>query len=367
MKKKVFSLMMTLVLAFIGMARASEVTVYDGTTTNNYVPAYVYYFDDFTRSQFVIPAADLALMNGGTVNSVKFYTTSVNIPYTTESTVDIYLKEVSYTTISAFEAKADCQVVYTGTLAFVAEGNGGACVITFNTPFTYNGGNLLVGCENLTDVAYKNIHFYGQTVNGAAVAGSNGASPENVSATQRNFIPKTTFTYSGGTGYVDMLHVKYMDGEEEVIDELNMGVRPIGAWMEPFNFIMYTEGPTYTVTVLDFTPDHDMFTAGGTEPPFQVTNAQDVNLTVAVNSTQPGLLERQFVAVTEGDRAAHVWPITVELYTPECPDVWELAQPVSSYPYVNVPSTMTTLHNDYTLPFPEIPEGNDAVYKKTRC
>ena len=151
--------LVVLLLAFVGMARADEVTVYDGTTTNNYVPAYVFYFDDFTKSQYVIPANDLAEVNGGTITSVKFYTTGNNMPYTTVSTVDVYLKEVDYTMISAFEAKDDCQVVYTGTMDFEAEGEGGFCLITFDTPFAYYGGNLLVGCENTTDAGWKNIYL----------------------------------------------------------------------------------------------------------------------------------------------------------------------------------------------------------------
>ena len=72
--------LVVLLLVFMGMARADEVTVYDGTATNNYVPAYVFYFDDFTKSQFVIPAADLTIVNGGTITSVKFYTTGNNMP-----------------------------------------------------------------------------------------------------------------------------------------------------------------------------------------------------------------------------------------------------------------------------------------------
>ncbi len=38
MKKKVFSLMMTLVLAFIGVARAEVVQIGDGTTTTSVTP-----------------------------------------------------------------------------------------------------------------------------------------------------------------------------------------------------------------------------------------------------------------------------------------------------------------------------------------
>ena len=40
MKKKVFSLMMMLVLDFMGVAQANELTVHDVTITNVYVPMY---------------------------------------------------------------------------------------------------------------------------------------------------------------------------------------------------------------------------------------------------------------------------------------------------------------------------------------
>ena len=175
-----------------------ELTVYDGTTTNNHVPAYVFYFDDFTRSQYVIPADDLEDMRGGTINSLKFYTTSSNIPYTSVSDVDVYLMEVDYTTISAFEPKANGTIVYQGKLDFVSENAGGLLTIEFSTPYSYGGGNLLVGIDNTTDAGYKSIYFYGQNVTGASVSGSNGSGPDAVSANQQNFIPKTTFGYVAG-------------------------------------------------------------------------------------------------------------------------------------------------------------------------
>ena len=177
-----------------------ELTVYDGTNTNSYVPAYMGYFDDFSRSQFVIPADSLEEMNGGTISSIKFYTTAQNVPYTSVSTVDVYLMEVDYTTISAFEPKTDDAIVYQGTLNIVTEGDGGSLTIEFSTPYTYNGGNLLVAIENTTDAGYKFIYFYGQNVTGASGAGSNSSSLSGVTFTQRNFIPKTTFTYTPGGG-----------------------------------------------------------------------------------------------------------------------------------------------------------------------
>lgn len=206
MKRRLFFLFSAL-FAIVGGAKSQNVlTVYEGTEKNQYVPAYIYYFDDFTRSQFVIPADDLSSMNGGTITSIKFYTTSDYVPYTTDSEVDVYLKEVSYTTMNKFESKTSATIVYQGKLSIVAAGSGGEMTINLTTPFTpftYQGGNLLVGIENTTDVSYKNIYFYGQTVNNAAYAGSNSSSLNGVTGSVRHFIPQTTFTYTGGSPVYD--------------------------------------------------------------------------------------------------------------------------------------------------------------------
>ena len=178
--------------------------MYDGTGSNGYVPTYMGYWDDFTRSQYVIPAADLAEMNGATISALTFYTTTQNVPYTSVSTADVYLMEVDYTAISAFEPKANATIVYQGTVSIVTNeaGDGGEMTIEFATPYVYGGGNLLIGMENTTDAGYKFMYFYGQTVDGASVAGYNSSSLDNVTATQRNFIPKTTFTYVASGGVV---------------------------------------------------------------------------------------------------------------------------------------------------------------------
>ena len=197
-----FALAAAMLLPFAVQAQSNTLTVYDGAgtaTTNNYVPAYIYYFDAFTRSQVVYPASELAEMNTGVISEIKFYTTSSNVPYTTTCNVDVYIKEVSYTTISAFEPKVATDIVYSGTLDVVASGDGGEMTITLTTPYTYSGGNLLIGIENIAKGQWKNIYFHGETVSGASVSGNNSSSLDGVSAGQKNFIPKTTFTYTGGT------------------------------------------------------------------------------------------------------------------------------------------------------------------------
>ena len=371
MMKKVISLMM-LLLAFTGFVRAGEITVHDGNVTSSYIPVWGLWTDNSLQHEFVYPANELGAMNGEEISKLKFYTnvtssgTYANISW--NGSFRVYLKEVASASIASFLGTDDATLVYEGLLGVVSN----EMEITFATPYTYNGGNLWIGVYYTATTGYSSSQWVGETVSGAAVYGRSGA---NYTVNTTDFLPKTTFTHTGsgngGGGFEDMLHVKYMDGDTEVVDTLNMGVRPVGAWMEPFQFTMYSDGPTYTVTVLDFTPNDGMFTVSGQDLPFQVAPNNDVELTLSAMGTQAGLIERQFVAITEGNRAAHIWPVMVELYSPEVPDVVELAYDLGTitpdFSYVGIPAdiTPTTLHDDYTLPFPEIPEGVDAVYKLT--
>ena len=186
-------------LAAILPAKAETLTVYNGTAESNRVPAFIYYWDDFSRSEFVIPASALEDMTGGTITAIKFYTKSNNVPYTSASQADFYLTEVDNTSLSAYVTKSNSTIVYQGTISIVSANGGGEVTITFSTPYTYGGGNLLIGSENTTDTNYKNIYFLGQTVSGASIAGSNSSSAASATATQQNFIPKTTFTYTPGS------------------------------------------------------------------------------------------------------------------------------------------------------------------------
>ncbi len=85
MKKMKFYFALALALLGVGsVANADELTVYDGTKTNDYVPVYGYYADDFQKCEFIMPAADLTEMNGATVTSMKFYSSSSSVSWGTQ-------------------------------------------------------------------------------------------------------------------------------------------------------------------------------------------------------------------------------------------------------------------------------------------
>ncbi len=378
MKKKVFSLMMMLLLAFMGVAKAEVVTIGEGTSTTYVTPFNSLWGYSFVEQIFTADEIGTA----GTINAISFNMSSTD---SQTNQVDVFMKAVTRTSFSGtsdYETVTASDMVFSGTVTF----NNGWTTITLDTPFEYDGtSNLMIGMHEYT-AGYSTLYFYYTSATDKVITfHSDGVDPDpynlgsfsgssyvsaNRANVQINITPAEGGDVPGGQG--DQLHVKYVaeDGTE-VIDALDLGVRPVGAWMEPFTFTMYSEGPTYNVTVLDFTPNDGMFSVEGQELPFQVAPNADVDLTMAINGTQPGIIERQFVAITEGNRAAHIWPVMVELYSPECPDVVEVAYDLGTitpgFSYVGIPAdiTPTTLHDDYTLPFPEIPEGVDGVYKLT--
>ena len=174
----------------------TELTVYDGTATNQYIPMYGYYFDYYTKSEFIIPASSLTSMNGCTVTAITFYPSSVSTRNWDGSAQTVFLKEVSGTALGgSYSGTSGATTVKQGLLEMPTAGE--AYTITFDTPYTYEGGNLLIGVYNTTKGSYNQVYWYGTSnlTSGVSAYGTNSSSLSSVSYTAQAFLPKTTFTY----------------------------------------------------------------------------------------------------------------------------------------------------------------------------
>ena len=182
-------------LAAILPGRAETLTVYDNTNTSNNVPIYGFYVDECLKCEYIVPATELEAMTGGTITNLKWYQ---NGSKTWSSThFMIFIKEVNNTTLSAYTGYTDATIVYQGTIS----GSSAEVSIVFDTPYIYQGGNLLIGVYNTEGGSYNSCSFYGKSnMTGSCVQG-NGSTLNGVSTNQRNFIPKTTFTYEPATAY----------------------------------------------------------------------------------------------------------------------------------------------------------------------
>ena len=168
----------------------NTLTIHDGTVTNSYVPVYGFYTDAYLKCEFVYPASELTDMVGSSISSMKFYLSSPATDSWGNANFQVFLKEISGTTISTFSGAGT--VVYEGAL----DGTQSTMTITFTIPYLYNGGSLLIGLYNTVKGSYKSASFYGETVNGASVQGYSYSSLDEISPTQRNFLPKVTFEYT---------------------------------------------------------------------------------------------------------------------------------------------------------------------------
>jgi gingipain K len=174
----------------------TELTVYDGTATNQYIPMYGYYFDDYTKSECIIPASSLTSMNGCTITAITFYPSSVGTRTWDGSEQTVFLKEVSGTTLGgSYSGTSGATTVKQALLEMPTAGE--AYTITFDTPYTYEGGNLLIGIYNTTDGSYNKVEWYGTSnlTSGVSAYGYNGSSLSSVTYNAQSFLPKTTFTY----------------------------------------------------------------------------------------------------------------------------------------------------------------------------
>ena len=191
-----FLLVLLLALAMPQLVSAQEtLTVYGNETSNsNVVPVYGYYIQSFyTKCEFVIPAEQLTAMNNGMISKMTFHLKTPASSGWYGTTFQVFLNEVASTSISSYYGTTGASIIYEGTL----DGNQSTMDVVFSTPYAYSGGNLLVGFYS-TEKGYSSsqAYFWGETVSGACVAGYNYSNLGSVTASQKNFIPKTTFTYT---------------------------------------------------------------------------------------------------------------------------------------------------------------------------
>ncbi len=190
MKRFLFSTL--LLLAIVVGARAQEHIVADGTATNEFVPIYGLYADCYLRSQVIYPAEMIAgaeISSGNVIAGLEYYYS--NAPTNLSSIFTVLIGEVDYTTFSSssFADNSGFTTVYQGTLARVDD----KLPIEFSTPYTYQGGNLIIEIRSESIENYEPTNYYGIESSGSSLQGYAYSNADDVSPTQRDFIPKTNF------------------------------------------------------------------------------------------------------------------------------------------------------------------------------
>lgn len=162
------------------------------TSSTGYVPVYGSYCNNATnKGQILIPASAFpADMADATVRRLTFYTTNTyaSVDWGTAE-FDVLVTEVdatSFATATFFDWNA-MTTVYSGSLSV----SGNQMVIDLDTPFSYTGGNLVIGFNLTTTGTNASVQW-------VAASGSTylGAYQYGTSTVSRSmYQPKTTFNY----------------------------------------------------------------------------------------------------------------------------------------------------------------------------
>lgn len=151
---------------------------------NEIVPVYGWWADNYSRSQFVIAEANLEDYINTTLTGVTFSATQNSVNWGAAK-FDVYLSETSLNTINSLQDWNTLEKVYSGSLSV----SGKKMTITFDEPFYYQGGNLLMGVNQTVSGDYEKVSWVGELISGVSVGGYGS----NIS--QQNFLPRTDFDY----------------------------------------------------------------------------------------------------------------------------------------------------------------------------
>ncbi len=155
-------------------------------TQTNAVPYNSVQMNAYQKNEFVIPAIE----GMKDKKIAQMYFNYYNASWGNQNAVSckIFMKEVEGTTISEFNGPAGATVVYEGPLTFDT--------FTFDTPFDYKGGNLLVGFYITKPVEEPtfNINYIGYNAEGASISGSSTESLDAITVgTQTGLLPNMGF------------------------------------------------------------------------------------------------------------------------------------------------------------------------------
>lgn len=189
-RKFTFLLMALLALAGFKSWGQETLTVCDGTTTNYQIPVNTFYFDTPNSfSQFIIPSAEdgMEALSGKSITQLQFHISSQgNLVYQIANTeINCSLKEVESETMTG-SISSGLTEVFSGKPNYTES----VMTIPFDTPYNYEGGNLLISITVTVGSGSPSIGFKGKSVN------YNAAYCYDYQDNFHQFLPKTTITYA---------------------------------------------------------------------------------------------------------------------------------------------------------------------------
>ncbi len=232
-------LVASLMLPFMTFAQTHTVTVADGTTAYDRIPVWGNNAEQYQHTQMIYPASMLEAaetdfsMTNGSITSMTYYLSTPAAASWGNAHFNIKLMEVSDVTLDTFLVTTNATTVYSGAL----NGTQSTMTVTFDLPYTYQGGNLLVDISLDTKGTASNATFFCASAQHATCQGKSIVSLSNaVGNSLINYLPKTTFAFNGGTA------ISCRRVTDLVISEITPNSMTL-TWTDALN----STGTTYTI------------------------------------------------------------------------------------------------------------------------
>ncbi len=168
------------------------------TNTNVIIPTNASYE---AHSQFIIPLQDLTSMTNGTISSLILYgygtnTSTLNATWP-NTTFDVFVNEINETAFSSSFLEWGTNVCDDATLSI----NNGEMIINFETPYKYEGGNLLIGIQKGTTGSAVACGWYGKTedTNKSSAYAKKSWAGGSLTMSAEKFSPKVKIYFSSPT------------------------------------------------------------------------------------------------------------------------------------------------------------------------
>ena len=175
---------------------ANEITVADGTTSDGHLPVYGSWFDaDYQINQMLYTQDMLTGLVGKDIKSMTFYAPNGLKFYRNGNTATVTFKlanmDANTPLFTSEPYHKDANFTAETTITMPGQAEAAAItewVITFDNPFTYTGGDLLLEV-NTVKGSYGGTYF-----SGIETEGYQSYYQYNSNAYNYNFLPKITFT-----------------------------------------------------------------------------------------------------------------------------------------------------------------------------
>ena len=203
------TLLVALIVINCGFAQDVTTTVADGTNTNMFIPIYGSSASMPQHQQVIYPNEILTDMVGGAIASMTFYVSSMPANgWNCSFSIRLGTTEVTSFSSTSLLPVDNTVEVFSGPVQVDATTN--QMTIVFTQPYTYAGGNLLFDIQNSIGGINSAAFFLGVNPGGNRSLCVFETSVNPVSLMQQ-FIPKTTFVYTGGSSCLTPTDMTVLD------------------------------------------------------------------------------------------------------------------------------------------------------------